>query len=570
MGGFKNPFGGGNIGTTNQLTQAATLGIASNPAIAGYAGAAGAAGQAAKGFDTSISDPAGMNQYTDLANQAQQEYGNQRAFMDANINPAKKNLITELQARASGKGPSIADAQLKSAFDKSLQSQLAAARSARGANPGLAARNVSNNMAQQQQNIAGQAVVARMQEQNDAQTALQNAITNEQQYATGTLGSALGSQANVALMQNAQRDRNDKRNEGPIGGIIKGAGSFVGLNKGGMMPMPKYAKGGKVEAPKSFAAALKSNKPVKMAFGGQYRADVGDEAVYKFVAGTDKRLKDKGPLESGGPGFTGGGFKEFMAKKMETDDNNALDAMVNEFDAEDADIAQKGIPLADKLKKAASILPMAADGGSADDILEKVKIAAKKLADSKYAKLEEETQYTPHTPFGHRQVIKRLVEGRKRDVASNYADGGTVLDKVKDADAHMTNEKFKKLLKDTSYTPSNPGKDQLTEDQVNTSRKYHQKAGGGHIPGEPVVNGDSERNDTFHAMLSPGEVVIPRSVVADGPVAAAYFTKKATEQDGYNAENYKAERKPFASMLAEIQQSERTYNKVKNIAKKVR
>lgn len=40
---------------------------------------------------------------------------------------------------------------------------------------------------------------------------------------------------------------------------------------------------------------------------------------------------------------------------------------------------------------------------------------------------------------------------------------------------------------------------------------------GGHIAGKANVEGDSEINDTVPAMLSPGELVIPRSVPKDGP-----------------------------------------------------
>lgn len=39
---------------------------------------------------------------------------------------------------------------------------------------------------------------------------------------------------------------------------------------------------------------------------------------------------------------------------------------------------------------------------------------------------------------------------------------------------------------------------------------------GGHVNGEAKVAGDSEENDTVPAMLSPGELVIPRSVPKDG------------------------------------------------------
>jgi len=47
---------------------------------------------------------------------------------------------------------------------------------------------------------------------------------------------------------------------------------------------------------------------------------------------------------------------------------------------------------------------------------------------------------------------------------------------------------------------------------------------GGPVPGTPVVNGDSRKNDHVPAMLSPGEGVIPRTKMAN-PSAAANFAR---------------------------------------------
>jgi hypothetical protein len=66
-------------------------------------------------------------------------------------------------------------------------------------------------------------------------------------------------------------------------------------------------------------------------------------------------------------------------------------------------------------------------------------------------------------------------------------------------------------------------------------------ARGGSIPGSAPVRGDSPRNDTVPAMLSPGEIVLPRSVAQAGnaPDKAAEFVaalkaqKSAAPQDGY-------------------------------------
>lgn len=46
---------------------------------------------------------------------------------------------------------------------------------------------------------------------------------------------------------------------------------------------------------------------------------------------------------------------------------------------------------------------------------------------------------------------------------------------------------------------------------------------GGKINGKPKVRGDSEKNDTVPAMLSPGEVVIPRTHVHDAKQAANFL-----------------------------------------------
>lgn len=45
-------------------------------------------------------------------------------------------------------------------------------------------------------------------------------------------------------------------------------------------------------------------------------------------------------------------------------------------------------------------------------------------------------------------------------------------------------------------------------------------ADGGFVPGKPKVLGDSSKNDTVPALLSPGEAVIPRSMMKDKSVAA--------------------------------------------------
>lgn len=442
MGGFKNPFGGGNIGSVDQITKGA--GAVVGGGLAGIPGAISGikVGGALGGADISIKDPAGMNQFTDLANQAQQEYGRQREFMGANVDPRRRQLLDQLALQAEGKGPSIAEAQLKSAFDKSLQQQLAMARSQRG-NAGLASRNASNVAAQQAQNLAGQSAIARLQEQNMAQEGLQRAVNNEMQYGVGTLGAALGSQANVAAMQNAQRDRNDNRIGNIFNGIGSIAGSFLGMAEGGQVP--------------SMKDYLASKSTKKYAYGG-YVADVGNQGTQRMVQDTQGVLAAGEKNAGKGTALLSGGAKKLGANRLKAQDDEALNSMVDEFEAEDAQNAM--------------------------------------------------TSFVPYMPAGANPL---LIPG--------YAQGGKAM----------------------------PYKS------------------GGEVPGQAPVKGDSFKNDKVPAMLSPGEVVIPRSVIEQGAVAAGYFAKKASEDSNYNAKTFKSEGKSLSRMLKELQDSEETYKKVSSM-----
>jgi hypothetical protein len=59
-------------------------------------------------------------------------------------------------------------------------------------------------------------------------------------------------------------------------------------------------------------------------------------------------------------------------------------------------------------------------------------------------------------------------------------------------------------------------------------------AHGALIPGRAKVKGDSSKNDTVPAVLSPGEIVIPRSIAQgkDAPKRAAEFVAKVLAKNG--------------------------------------
>lgn len=95
----------------------------------------------------------------------------------------RSKLITDLQKQASGEAPSLAEAQLKSASDRSLAQQLAAAQSQRGGSAAARQRNLMQSQAQAGRETAQDAATARMQEQQAAQQMLGEQVSQEQQLA---------------------------------------------------------------------------------------------------------------------------------------------------------------------------------------------------------------------------------------------------------------------------------------------------------------------------------------------------------------------------------------------------
>ena len=63
-------------------------------------------------------------------------------------------------------------------------------------------------------------------------------------------------------------------------------------------------------------------------------------------------------------------------------------------------------------------------------------------------------------------------------------------------------------------------------------------AGGGQVPGKAQVAGNSPRNDTVPARVSPGEIVLPRSVTTapDAAARAAAFVEAIKKKHGTEEE----------------------------------
>ena len=95
----------------------------------------------------------------------------------------RQGLIRQLQQQAAGRGPSIAEAQLKQAQDRNLAQQLGAAAAQRGGNAAAQQRQLARQQATSGQDLAQQAMIARMQEQQQAQQQLGQLTGQDQQMA---------------------------------------------------------------------------------------------------------------------------------------------------------------------------------------------------------------------------------------------------------------------------------------------------------------------------------------------------------------------------------------------------
>ena len=93
----------------------------------------------------------------------------------------QEKQLKRLENIAQGKTPSLAEAQLKQAQDRSLKQQLATAASGRGGNQAALQRSLLRSQAEQGQATAQQAVQARLQEQQQSEAMLANATMQKRQ-----------------------------------------------------------------------------------------------------------------------------------------------------------------------------------------------------------------------------------------------------------------------------------------------------------------------------------------------------------------------------------------------------
>lgn len=235
----------------------------------------------------------------DMSRQAAADYGAQ--------NQNRADFANQLADKAMGKGPSIAQAQLQQAQDRTLAQQVAAAKANRAVNPALAARQAAMAGAQMQQATAQQSAIARMQEQQQQQGAYQNYLNSLQNARSAGVGAATGSGS--ALAANiAQHDKSQKDMYGNL--MNTGANlAMMAMNKGGVVPgAQKKSEGGLVEDSMQGIAQAYAD-------GGVVEVDASSSAPHDFnyYANMFKPSSDTGPDTSKAGGQIGSIIKKMSA-----------------------------------------------------------------------------------------------------------------------------------------------------------------------------------------------------------------------------------------------------------------
>lgn len=494
-----------------------------------YAQGAGLAGQGLLGAGAA---EAGQG-FSDL----QSTIGQQKSFADM------------LQSAAAGTGgPTLADQQLKDATARNNANAAGFAASSKGLNPALAARQALLAQSGNDQQAAGQAVQTRIQEQQAARAQLGGALAGEAGTAgaeasggigaAGTGGSiANASNANLIGSRNAANTTNagvaaanTNAVNGAISGIANAAGSVFGLAEGGVVPgEPEgtqsdetsiaLAKGGVVPAaPRLSASAGPSGESRPLTPHRSFAAQVAHHLSREYFAdggmATQPGASDAGAHEApvspkeeatSEPVAKEGDVKKKteMEKERETKQDfeelepvqkKAFGGDVDEDEDDQDNKPDTDQAVEDEEEDGSEDTQYMADGGTAGDSVDQMHATAMGNSDL-------EGEMPVNDPSGN--ALDPTGAAHKPSIFQQMGQR---------VGAKLAGSPIGSLLSGNlpAAKPTAPG-----------AKNFNFEAGGP-VPGKAKVAGNSLKNDTVPAQLSPGEVVLPRTISHDPKKAKAF------------------------------------------------
>lgn len=279
----------------------------------------------------------------------------------------RQTLISQLQAQAAGEAPSLAEAQLKSASERSLAQQLAAAQAQRGGSAAARERGLRRGQAEAGRSLAQQSTEARLQERESAQRLLGEQVTQEQQLADQLTQNYLSQGFNIEqARQQAQADFEKLETDQFLaaqganlsgfqssaqlraqvtGGLLSGLGSALGLSDINSKKNIKKAKGNDM---KNLSNEPKKKDIEKIEVKGKDSKKDEEEKDKKF-----KKIFSKGDTGATKAGKTmgfafGKGLKGLFGK-----DKPETSAKKEEEKSEEEEEKSKSSRLSDKMSKKA-------------------------------------------------------------------------------------------------------------------------------------------------------------------------------------------------------------------------
>lgn len=540
----------------------------------------------------------GLNQQQQFINalQGQNGIGNQ-----SSVFAQQQALANQLGAQSRGEGPNPANAQLAQATGRNVEQQAALMGSQRGAsaNAGLMARQASMRGGDIQQQAAGQAATMNAQQQLAAQSALQQqqsmmggmatqqvgqqagAISNYNQFAQNQNSAYLNAlaqrnAANVGMQQNINTTMggiagiNAQGQWQTTGGLMKGlssAASMMGgggggggaagaapaaMAHGGMVH--KYAIGGEVP-PQSFVATINgpSLASANVSGGAGFSSPTFDSGMTNAIGDAAKSLAKKQPINKTPPGPTQGqnGNKNESVNAF-GDPTDWRGAAANTSLADytpgtgHSDVSgAEGPTVQEPVNMSMNNSPMMARGGQVRRYAE----GGEAEAAPPQQQAQPDVQQQQAAPLQESQPVQsqsstQIESSKPESFAASALSSGNVAADVSGG-ASFSSPSFDSGMKDAFTPPSSGGgggggggggsssmMSMLPMLAMAASR-------GGPVPGKAQVHGDSLKNDKVKAMLSPGEIVIPRSIT-QGPNAvdkSAQFVQAILAKNGRGKKN---------------------------------
>ncbi len=449
----------------------------------------------------------------------------------------QQTLASQLADQAAGKGPSLAQSQLKQATGRNIAQAMALGASQRGATAGQGLRQIAQQTTAANQQAAQQSADLRMQEQLQARGQLGQVLDTGRGADIGLATSQAG------LQQQAGLANQDAANQGRLAQsqlsqqtalANQDAANQGRLAQSQLSQQAELANQDAINSFRSQQAQLNqqaglSNQDALNAFktqranmqqqanmanyGAANQRDLANAQLRQDAFGNNAQFQQQAALANQGAAMQQQGFNDAQSRYF----NDAIVGM-NEADRQ-ALMAQQQLAVNQGLGIAGvNAGAYANTSKSRGDLLGKLGEGAAAMAGGMaYGGMVQPAQYSQQ--FGDVDVQRYLEQARREQ------------------DKSMVTEEKKGLSPATLKSLGSLGAGM---------------AGGGLVPGKAPVPFDSAANDVVLTPLSPGEIVVPRTVAQDPNKTVAFVDAIRNQNPKAQTDNVQKRIDDLESQLAGV------------------